>query len=316
MADEDETLLAQLIPQLSLAIICFAAGALVGYQYGLTCQPGRLVSSRTQEELETEAEEDWNESRVSAKRELRSSGVAVAAAIEKEAEVQSQGKVYPSADAPVEGSPGPCTMADTTEDAVSSLRRNSQPKNTPTAAATEEAAVSVQQEAEEELPFVHVQTPNGRGMQQEAASPCTPAISTPDDDALRGASSEAGAATDASSRRLTGAAEVLHSPVTFVEERVGRSGECSGSGQGAIGFVDASAAVGLQHMRWVLSSGDGAQQRPQLEHWDEATAFWAAFSRQLKVLHTKIHPNISQPDCIDLLQMCQVAASPMYRLGL
>jgi len=183
-------------------------------------------------------------------------------------------------------------MADTTEDAVSSLRSNSQPRETPTAAAAEEAAVLGQQEAEEELPFVHVQTPNGRGVQQEAASPCTPAISTPDDDALKGASSEAGSATDASSRRHAGAAEVLCSPVTSMEERVGRSGECSSSGQGAIGFVDTSAAADLQHMRWVLSSGHGAQQGPQLEHWDEATAFWAAFSRQLKVLHPKIHPNV------------------------
>lgn len=285
-----EALLAHLAPQLALAAICFAAGAMVGYQYAVTSQSVRTAPG-TAEGEGADPEADWIDEKSSARKQLRSSGVAAAAAIQSEAADHSQGKLYASADA--EHAPPPSsedsarssTPPNTTSCAPASTGDQNQPSGSLTNDRNAEPAPSQEEDVEEELPYVHVQTPRG-SQPSEAASPCTPGMSTPESTGGAGGSTEPHTTADGWSRRETDAglpeaAECFGSPCSSVEERVAQSAECSSSGRGTVGFVQLSTAPGLQHMRWAMGSEGG--QWPQLEHWDEANAFWGAFSRQLNV---------------------------------
>ena len=283
-AEEDESLLDQLIPQLALAAVCFAAGALVGYQYGMTHHLEQPASGTSEEEgAVTEA--DWTNSRTSAAQELRTSGAAAAGAIHREAEAQSQGRLYASADAKPAPTPDSKDSAETSLPAGSTVQiaAGLGGERQPSEGLTHEleAGPSEAEDLEGELPFVHMPTPRSNSKEEAAASPRTPALSTPETSADWAGSSVP--CTDAASRRDpdTGAAESFDSTCSSLEERVAQSGECSTSGRGTVGFVHVSETPSLQRLRWAM--GGEAGQWPQLEHWDEATAFWGAFSRQLNV---------------------------------
>ncbi|CAL8468718.1 g8258 [Coccomyxa elongata] len=262
---------------------------MVGYQYAVTSQPVHTAPGTAEGEADPEA--DWIEEKSSARKQLRSSGVAAAAAIQSEGAEHSQGKLYASANA--EHAPMPSsedsarssTPPKATSCAPASTGDQNQPSGSLTNDHNSEPAPSQREDVEEELPYVHVQTPRG-SQPSEAASPRTPGMSTPESTGRAGESTEPHTTADGWSRReadvsLPEAAECFGSPCSSVEERVAQSAECSSSGRGTVGFVQLSAGPGLQHMRWAMGSEGG--QWPQLEHWDEATAFWGAFSRQLNI---------------------------------
>ena len=290
---EKETLLAHLAPQLALAAVCFAAGAMVGYQYAVTSQPVHTAPG-TAEGKGADPEDDWLEKNSSARKQLRSSGVAAAAAIQSEAAEHSQGKRYASANAEHAPTPSnedtarPSTPLSTTSCAPASAGHQNQPTENLIDGHTPDLAPSEDEDVEQELPYVHVQTPRG-SQPSSAASPCTPGVSTPESTGGAEESTEPRTTADGWSRKeadagIPEAAECFGSPCSSVEERVAQSAECSTSGRREVGFVQLSAVPSLQHMRWALGSEGG--HWPQLEHWDEATAFWGAFSRQLNVRHT------------------------------
>lgn len=287
-SDEHQTLLDQLIPQLALAAVCFAAGGMVGYQYGVNCQceQPRLAASdsRSAEEEDAMPDTDRVDNRDSAAKELRTSGAAAAGAIQREAESHSQGRLYASADAAPGATPD-SRASNATQLPAPNTALGPAGQGEPIERSSEGVGASGQQDAKEELPFVHVLTPRGEGSDEEptGASPCTPASSSPGSVADGAGSSDAGTTAEAASRRDPdrGAGKCFGSPL---EERVAGSAECSSSGRGTVGFVQSmNETPGLQRLRWAMG-GDGGQW-PQLDHWDEATAFWAAFSRQLNVRH-------------------------------
>lgn len=124
-----------------------------------------------------------------------------------------------------------------------------------------------------------VESPSHDGTGGPATDVWEPSTGVPGSTAVLHSVSEPGqeatAQTSAASVKLSAGAEAVE------ESRSARNYNASSSGE-LMANIDRAPDM-LQSMEWVASSAKGKDGRSQPEHWDRATAFWAAFTGKLDV---------------------------------
>jgi hypothetical protein len=293
----------QMMPLLALVAVSFAAGMLVGYQLGMTRQPGHVEAGQhpsreygtSQGAGEQGSLEEYEEVS-SVMEELRSSGAAAAVALREEASLhRSAASLHHSPVSPASPQPDDADSV-ILGDTIRTLERRQPDGNSvilgDSIAAPDRRRLHCAGSSSTECRAAgKLQTP--AGARSWASDTPESGIGAAEDTEEDNEESEAGRqdreamqAVEMLSSRSCSAAEAGTLVPMACSAVCGRPADEAGHSNTSLSLEQLHAIVG----------GSAARESSsvQLEHWDEVTACWAGVMRQLKVrFPSKLPPQLA-----------------------